>query len=130
MRTRTASALVLVAALVGVGHAEPAPTGRWPVATADAAAPMLARLVGQRASWRDGQLAIDDIAGDGRPWIGVVETRGAAPWLVGDGFALRLTGPLARPRIAGVGYLVWIIGRRDRDRLQVRRLGVLARPSG
>lgn len=89
---------------------------------------MLDRLRGHRVRWQDGVLAIDDVAGTGRPWIGVVERRGAALWLAGDGFALRLTGPLARPRLAGPGYLMWAAGDRDRDALAVRRLGVLAAP--
>ncbi|MEZ4403519.1 MAG: hypothetical protein R3B06_26080 [Kofleriaceae bacterium] len=109
--------------LIGLG-----PSGRWPV-TAEAAGPMLARLPGQRAGWRDGALWIDDIAGEGRPWIGVVERRGDALWLRGAGFAWRLVGALARPRLAGPGYLVWATGAVAGDALAVRRLGVLAPPS-
>lgn len=128
MRASAAAlALALMAAPVA---AEPlAPTGRWPMSEAQAAA-ALARLVGQCATWRDGALEIDDIAGAGRPWIGRVERRGAGLWLVGPDFAWRLTGALARPRLAGPGYVVWVIGPRRGDAaLQVVRLGVLARPS-
>ena len=73
--------------------------------------------------------SIEDVAGEGRPLVGVVERRGAALWLVlGDGAAYRLTGPLARPRLAGPGYKVWVLGTIAGDRLRARRLGVLARP--
>lgn len=103
-------------------------SGRWPVAEPAAARAMLDRLVGQRAGWHDGVLTIVDIAGAGPPWIGVVERRGQALWLVGDGVAWRLSGPLARPRLAGPGYLIWAIGAPAGDRLEVTRLGVLAPP--
>jgi|GEM_PF-2301550 len=107
--------------------AEPVPlaAARWPVAEATRARAMLDRLVGQRVGWRDGVLIIDDVGGVGRPWIGIVERRGAALWLVGAGFELRLTGPLARPRLAGVGYLIWITGARSGEAIAAQRLGVL-----
>ena len=47
-----------------------------------------------------------------------------------DGSAVELAGPLAVPRIAGPGYKVWVLGRLARGALVVRRLGVLAPPSG
>lgn len=119
--------LVLTAALA---RAEPAvPDGRWPVADPAAARAMLARLRGHHAGWHDGGLEIVDVAGAGRPWIGVVERRGAALWVVGPTYAWRLRGPLARPRLAGPGYLVWVIGRLDERELVVARLGVLAPPA-
>ena len=108
--------------------AEPIPTGRWPVADAAVARAMLDRLVGHHVGWRDGALVIDDVAGAGRPWIGSVERRGAVLWLVGDGFAWRLAGPLARPRLAGPGYLIWAVGPVEGGTLALRRLGVLAPP--
>ena len=49
-------------------------------------------------------------------------------WLVGADFAWRLRGALARPRLAGPGYLVWAIGRLTGADLDVARLGVLAPP--
>jgi hypothetical protein len=70
---------------------------------------------------------IDDIAGEGRPLVGIVERRGDALWLAGaDGSAHRLRGPLAVPRIAGPGYKVWALGRVVGRDLHARRLGVLA----
>jgi hypothetical protein len=126
VRVAIAAALALTAALA---HAEPpAATGRWPVTDPIAARAMLDRLRGHHVRWRDGALEIVDVAGAGRPWIGVVERRGAALWLVGAGFAWRLRGALARPRLAGPGYLVWAIGRLTGADLDVARLGVLAPP--
>lgn len=124
-------ALVLAATASPVAADDPAPiaAARWPVADATRARALLDRLIGHRVRWQDGVLAIDDAAGEGRPWIGVVERRGAALWLAGDGFALRLTGPLARPRLAGPGYLVWATGVRRGEVLVAHRLGVLAPPS-
>lgn len=98
------------------------------VAPAALLASMHARLPGQRAHLGDGVLLIDDIAGLGRPWVGVVQMRCDRPWLVTALGALRLTGPLARPRLAGPGYLVWALGQRRGPELAVARLGVLARP--
>ncbi|HUH03836.1 MAG TPA: hypothetical protein VML75_17695 [Kofleriaceae bacterium] len=73
---------------------------------------------------------IVDVAGEGPPRVGVVERRGGQLWLLGtDGDALRLSGPLAIPRIAGPGYKVWVIGELDdRGHLRARRIGVLAPP--
>jgi len=127
VRAAIGAALALTAALA---HAEPPPaaTGRWPVTDPIAARAMLDRLRGHHVRWRDGALEIVDVAGAGRPWIGVVERRGAALWLVGADFAWRLRGALARPRLAGPGYLVWAIGRLTGADLDVARLGVLAPP--
>lgn len=89
---------------------------------------MVGRLGGHRARRVDLRLHVDDVAGEGRPWLGTVERRGRELWLVGDGFALALDGPLARPRIAGPGYTVWVTGRVAAGRLRARRVGVLAPP--
>jgi hypothetical protein len=106
-----------------------------PVAAADtiaidpAEAPAIAaRLAGQRFTITGDRLTIDDIAHEGAPLIGVVEVRGDHAWLVRDDAApVRLAGPLARPRIAGPGYTVWVIGAIAGDTVTVRRLGVLRR---
>jgi hypothetical protein len=93
-------------------------------------ADVLDRLRGQRVTVAADRrsVSVDDIAGEGRPWIGAVERRGDALWLIAASGALRLTGALARPRIAGPGYTVWATGRRDGDALVLRRIGVLRRP--
>ena len=98
-------------------------------------AAQLARLEGQRVTIAAGgaSFTIDDIAGEGPPRVGVIERRGEALWLVEDGDAgnaWRLRGPLARPRIAGPGYRVWVLGDGDAHgaTLRARRLGVLAPP--
>lgn len=89
---------------------------------------MHARLNGQRARLGDGVLVVEDIAGLGRPWVGVVQRRCDQLWLVTALGPLRLTGPLARPRLAGPGYLLWALGRHQGPELALARLGVLARP--
>lgn len=109
----------------------PAPITASSIAVEPAAgAAMLRRLEGQRARLIAGRLVIDDVAGEGRPWVGVIERRGAALWLVTDDGAWRLTGPLARPRVAGPGYRAWVTGVVDAgaSTLRVRRLGILAPP--
>jgi hypothetical protein len=74
-------------------------------------------------------LELLDAGGDDRrPWLGVVERQGDGLWLRTPIGALRLRGTLARPRIAGPGYLVWVVGERRARDLHVARLGVLARP--
>ena len=114
-------------ALAGHGAAaEPAPVEAALVIAAPADLdPMRARLAGHTFRIGDGVLAIDDIAGNGRPWIGTVERRGDALWLLTAVGSYRLAGPLARPRIAGPGYLVWVIGTRAGKVLTAVRLGVL-----
>jgi hypothetical protein len=100
-------------------------------AEADAIA---ARLAGQRfvidAERR--AVTIDDVAGEGPPRVGVIERAGGALWLVAADGRWKLAGPLARPRIAGPGYTVWVIGSPVADAevptLTLRRLGVLRRP--
>jgi hypothetical protein len=85
-------------------------------------------------------LWIDDVAGEGAPRIGVVARVGRDLVLVTDDGQWRLTGPLARPRIAGPGYTVWVIGdimppkgggpsTSSGQALRIRRIGVLRRPS-
>ena len=91
----------------------------------------LARLVGQHTTATADGYVIEDIAGEGRPLVGLVERRGDALWLVpadadAGAPAVRLTGPLAHPRLAGPGYKVWVLGALDADgALRPRRLGVL-----
>ncbi|MBK7534243.1 MAG: hypothetical protein IPI49_02505 [Myxococcales bacterium] len=89
---------------------------------------MQARLRGHVIRRGDHVLLLEDVAGHGRPWVGVVTARGGALWLATSMGELRLTGPLARPRLAGPGYLLWAVGRRDAGALRLVRLGVLARP--
>lgn len=93
-------------------------------AAADAAA-VLSRLQGHTARVVGDDVVIDDVAGEGKPLVGVVERRGRSLWLVNKETALELRGPLARPRIAGPGYRVWVIGERDGDGIVARRIGVL-----
>lgn len=116
----------------------PAPLSAASLAVTPAEAPViLARLVGQRARVVAGRLVIDDIAGEGRPWVGVIERHGAELWLRTDDGPLRLAGPLARPRVAGPGYRAWAIGAVTAaapappgtpPTMRLRRLGILARP--
>ena len=89
---------------------------------------LLSRLQGHQARIVGDEVVIEDVAGEGKPLVGVVERRGRGLWIVGDGFAVELRGPLARPRIAGPGYRVWVLGERTGDTLVARRLGVLAAP--
>ncbi len=127
--SRARLALIAMAMTAAVARAEPpAADGRWPVADPAAARAMLDRLRGHHVGWHDGALEIVDVAGAGRPWVGVVERRGDELWLAGQAFAWRLRGPLARPRLAGPGYLVWAIGPLTERDLRVTRLGVLAPP--
>jgi len=146
--------LVLLALLLGGGVAEakprrpivppvlphptvtPAPPTAASIAIAPADGPaVLARLEGHRARLVGDRLIVDDVAGEGRPWLGVIERHGAELWLRTDDGPLRLAGPLARPRIAGPGYRVWATGARTDGALglpptlRLYRLGVLARPT-
>lgn len=90
----------------------------------------LSRLRGHRVVVADdGQsYTIEDVAGAGRPHVGIVDRRGEELWLRSDARDYRLTGPLAQPRMAGPGYKIWVLGEVSGDRLAARRLGVLARP--
>lgn len=104
----------------------------WSGATADPTiADELSRLAGQTVQVApDGaSYVITDVAGEGPPRVGTIERRGPALWLVDDhGGAIRLSGPLAVPRIAGPGYRVWVLGTADGSGLRARRLGILRPP--
>jgi hypothetical protein len=107
-------------------------------APAPSVAAQVARLEGQRFTVAvDGtSYTIEDVGGEGPPRVGTIERRGHGLYLIEDsGQAWRLSGPLARPRIAGPGYRVWVLGEAsDADAgggestLRARRLGVLAPP--
>jgi hypothetical protein len=84
----------------------------------------IARLAGQEIAETPDGYVIEDVAGEGKPLVGVVERRGQELWLVGD-VTVKLVGPLAHPRIAGPGYKVWVLGEKDGDGYRARRLGVL-----
>ncbi|WP_152629906.1 hypothetical protein [Haliangium ochraceum] len=96
----------------------------------------MSRLAGQRVRVDGAGYRILDIAGEGPPLVGVVERRDDGLWLRGeDGARYRLRGPLAKPRIAGPGYKVWVLGRAQPAQTQgagaelwAQRLGVLAPP--
>lgn len=94
-----------------------------------------ARLVGQTVVDRAGGYTIVDVAGLGRPKVGVIEYRGDAPWLIPtDQDAgqppVRLAGPLAVPRLLAPGYKVWVLSPPPATgTLTPTRFGVLARPS-
>jgi hypothetical protein len=92
-------------------------------------AAILSRLEGHTVRVVGDDVEIVDVAGEGKPLVGVVERRGRALWVVGDGFAVELRGPLARPRIAGPGYRVWVLGARTGDVLVARRLGIISGPA-
>jgi hypothetical protein len=92
-----------------------------------------ARLAGHTIEIAEDRRAIRvvDVAGAGAPRIGVIEREGAALVLVTAEKRWRLAGPLARPRIAGPGYTVWVLGAVDAGNvatLTARRLGILRRP--
>jgi fructose-1,6-bisphosphatase/inositol monophosphatase family enzyme len=111
--------VIAILALAAAIAASPAITGE------------LSRLEGQEvAVAKDGQsYTIVDIAGEGRPRVGLVEERSGELWLVEEGGdAHRLSGKLAIPRIAGPGYKIWVIGELDGSNLKARRIGVLAPP--
>ena len=101
----------------------------------DAIAQELTRLVGQEVAVEEDRYTITNVAGEGRPLVGIVERRGQDLWLVptdaDEGTAaVRLTGPLAHPRIAGPGYKVWVLGEMEGEVLRAKRLGVLRPPKG
>ncbi|MCE9577783.1 MAG: hypothetical protein K8W52_31910 [Deltaproteobacteria bacterium] len=126
-----ALAVALGAPAIAIAEADPTPA---PPAAATLAidpgedAAIAERLRGQRFARLPGAIRIDDAGGDGPPWIGTVARRDRDLWLVGDGFALRLTGPLARARLAGPGYAIWVTGAITGDAIAAHRLGVLRRP--
>ncbi|GAB4541335.1 MAG: hypothetical protein Tsb0020_54250 [Haliangiales bacterium] len=138
-RLGAALAGMTCALTVGVGslaraRAQPSPA---PTAGPELAAryrAQLERLTGHqvRVATDGSGFVIEDAAGEGKPLVGVVERRGASLWLVTADAAYRLLGPLAKPRIAGPGYRVWIHGQRGHHAgvptLRARRLGVLAPP--
>lgn len=134
-------------------HAQPAPAAPGEAAPEQGAslAAEIGRLQGQRVRIADTSTGtstgtsagpgpghgagyvIEDVAGEGAPVVGVVEQRPGGLWLAGeDGVTYRLAGVLARPRIAGPGYKVWVLGavivQRGENVLRARRLGVLAPP--
>ena len=94
----------------------------------------LSRLVGHVTAPRPGGYTIVDVAGLGRPRVGVVAWKDGAPWLEPvDQDAgqppLRLAGPLAVPRLLAPGYKVWVIAPPPaHTTLTPTRFGVLAPP--
>ncbi len=88
------------------------------------------RLVGQSLELGADSYTILDIAGEGAPRIGCIEKEAESLYLVDGDQRVRLSGPLAIPRIAGPNYKVWIIGdAKANAELFVRRIGILAGPS-
>ena len=126
------AASVIVLTLGARARAEPRDITAAPIEAAIVIAPpveisaIAARLAGWQIRVGDGVLLVDDVDGDGRPFIGIVERRGKELWLVTAIGALRLDGPLARPRIAGPGYRVWVVGHREGTTLRAWRIGVIA----
>jgi len=93
-----------------------------------------ALLAGQRFTIAADRRSIDitDVAGEGAPEVGTVVRDGGALVLVTEDGRFVLRGPLARPRIAGPGYTVWVIGTVGAGTvptLTARRLGVLRKPT-
>ena len=84
----------------------------------------VSRLAGQEIAETPDGYEILDVAGEGKPLVGVVERRGEELWLTGA-VTVKLVGPLAHPRVAGPGYKVWVLGVRDGDGYRARRIGVL-----
>jgi len=128
----TFRALVIAAtAVVATRAVADAPQEAAIVIAPPADVPMIAaRLEGHAFRTGDGVIVIDDIAGAGRPYTGVVERRPDGLWLRTQLGSLKLTGPLARPRIAGPGYRIWVVGHRDGSTLAAARIGILRRPVG
>ncbi len=130
MKLRAAS----LAATLALGIGGPARADDLAVEPDEVAA-ITARLSGHRFRVADDRrtIAIDDVAGEGPPRIGVIARDGDALVLTtADGGRWRLTGPLARPRIAGPGYTVWVIGdlgHGTHTTIRARRLGILRRPA-
>ena len=86
------------------------------------------RLVGHELVVTDTGYEIVDIAGEGPPLVGCVRRRDAHLYLETADRDLRLTGPLAVPRIAGPNYKVWILGTTQDKSLNAQRIGILAAP--
>lgn len=126
---RSAPACALAATLA-LAPASPATADRPPVDPS--IADELGRLVGHDVTIAaDGKsYVIENIANEGKPHVGIVERRGPDLYLVTDaGPALRLTGVLAQPRIAGPGYKIWALGPvTPTNDLRAHRLGILAPP--
>lgn len=126
MRALIVAAVVLVA---GAARADESTVAVEP----DEADAIAARLAGHTIEIAPDRRAIRivDIAGAGAPRVGVIERTGGDLVLVTAEGRWRLAGPLARPRIAGPGYTVWVIGTLDAGNvatLTARRLGILRRP--
>jgi hypothetical protein len=84
------------------------------------------RLRGHAYRVQGGSIVIDSVAGEGKPLVGCVVRDGDRLLLQsGDEPTVQLRGELAVMRIAGPGYLVWVLGPRDGDSLTIRRIGVL-----
>jgi hypothetical protein len=127
---RAAVAVLIVAGAATSAAADPANRVEVSPAQVDA---VVARLAGHRIeiSARRDAVTIVDAAGEGPPRVGVIERDGDDLVMVTADGRWRLAGPLARPRIAGPGYTVWVIGDVDAAGavLRARRLGVLLRPA-
>jgi hypothetical protein len=96
----------------------------------------LDRLQGHGVVMTRAGYEIEDIAGEGKPVVGVVERRGRHLVLVtAEREVYRLAGILARPRFAGPGYKIWALGEVSEHHqggervLTLRRMGVLASPA-
>jgi hypothetical protein len=126
--------LLILVLVPAIAHADmPAPEDEWvrmgsiTVESDEDSAALMSRLRGHEVRMDPGRLWIVSIANEGSPWVGTVERRGRALWLVTEeSVAIELIGPLARPRLAGPGYTIWALGTFDGStRLRVSRLGVL-----
>lgn len=121
--------MILACASSTVAHAELAVRTNRLAISVDESEDLSRRLHGLTFSIVDDTLVIDDVAGEGAPHIGVVARDGGKLVLDAADGRWTLTGPLARPRIAGPGYTVWVLGTPVGDgSMKVRRLGVLRRP--
>lgn len=116
----------MTALLVAAMLAQVVPTGAAPQIARE-----LSRLAGHRVTVAaDGaSYTLERVANEGRPVVGTIERRGASLYVRSNAATVRLAGPLARPRIAGPGYRVWVLGELRSGTLHARRLGVLSPPS-